>query len=55
MFDSFFTTKPDGLGMGLALTRSIVQQHRGKLWAMPRAGGGSVFHVALPMAETNIA
>ncbi|HEX2444304.1 MAG TPA: ATP-binding protein [Vicinamibacterales bacterium] len=55
MFDSFFTTKPDGLGMGLALTRSIVQQHRGKLWAVPRAGGGSVFHVALPMAETNIA
>ena len=55
MFDSFFTTKPDGLGMGLALTRSIVDQHRGKLWAVPRMGGGSVFHVALPIAETSIA
>jgi PAS domain S-box-containing protein len=55
MFESFFTTKPDGLGMGLALTRTIVHQHRGKLWAEPRAGGGSVFHVALPIAETSSA
>jgi PAS domain S-box-containing protein len=53
MFESFFTTKPDGLGMGLALTRTIVHQHRGKLWAELRAGGGSVFHVALPSSETS--
>lgn len=48
IFTPFFTTKVDGLGMGLAICHSIVEAHRGQIWANAAPGGGTVFHVTLP-------
>jgi len=50
IFDSFFTTKPQGLGVGLAVAREIVAAHGGRIEAANRAGGGAVFRVTLPLA-----
>jgi C4-dicarboxylate-specific signal transduction histidine kinase len=49
IFDPFFTTKPQGVGMGLSISRSIVESHRGRLWAEPRPSGGSLFQFAIPL------
>jgi PAS domain S-box-containing protein len=48
IFDAFFTTKPQGTGMGLAISRSIVERHGGRLWATPAKPRGTSFHVSLP-------
>ncbi len=48
IFDAFFTTKPEGMGMGLALSRSIVEAHGGRLWASPQRPNGTVFQFTLP-------
>jgi two-component system sensor kinase FixL len=49
MFEPFFTSKPSGLGMGLAISRSIVEEHGGRLWATSNPDHGASFHVALPV------
>jgi signal transduction histidine kinase len=51
IFETFFTTKRTGMGMGLAICRSIIQAHHGSLWASPGPVCGSIFHVALPAGE----
>ncbi len=48
IFNAFFTTKPQGLGMGLAISRSIVESYGGRLWATPNDGRGASFHFTLP-------
>jgi signal transduction histidine kinase len=48
IFDAFYTTKPEGMGMGLFICRSIVESHGGRLWATPCTPYGSAFHVELP-------
>jgi signal transduction histidine kinase len=49
IFDAFHTTKPEGTGMGLAITRSIVESHGGRVWATVNEGAGSTFHFTLPI------
>jgi signal transduction histidine kinase len=50
VFEPFFTTKSGGLGMGLAISRAIVDAHEGRLWADANPSGGSMFHCVLPAA-----
>ena len=50
IFDPFVSTKPDGLGVGLSLGRSIVESHDGRLWAEQKPGGGAAFRFTLPTA-----
>jgi signal transduction histidine kinase len=55
IFNAFFTTKPQGSGMGLAISKSIVESHGGQIWANGDGGRGATFHFTLPAvpAETN--
>jgi PAS domain S-box-containing protein len=48
MFEPFHTTKPQGTGMGLTITRSIVESHGGRVWATPNQGRGATFHFTVP-------
>lgn len=50
IFDSFFTTKKDGMGLGLSIARSIIEAHHGNLWLENNPGGGAVFHFTVQVA-----
>jgi signal transduction histidine kinase len=52
VFDPFFTTKEQGMGIGLSIARTIVQAHKGRIWAENVAGGGVVFRLSLPLCLT---
>jgi signal transduction histidine kinase len=48
MFEPFYTTKNEGLGVGLNICRSVVEAHNGRLWFEADLAGGSIFHISLP-------
>jgi signal transduction histidine kinase len=52
IFDAFYTTKSEGMGMGLFICRTIIESHGGRLWAEPCAPHGSAFNVTLPSAKS---
>jgi signal transduction histidine kinase len=53
IFDAFFTTKADGMGMGLSICRSIIQAHGGRLWVSPGTVHGTMFCITLPMRSSS--
>ncbi len=50
LFEPFFTSKPNGIGMGLAISRSLIETNGGQLWVDPQEGPGATFHLTLPFA-----
>ena len=52
VFQPFYTTRPQGMGMGLSIVRTIVEAHDGQIWAENKAGTGAKFHISLPLSGT---
>ena len=48
LFEAFYTTKSGGMGIGLSVSRSIIERHHGRLWAEPNVGPGSTFSFSIP-------
>jgi signal transduction histidine kinase len=55
LFDPFFTTKATGMGIGLSVSRAIIERHRGRLWAAPKDSPGTTFLFSIPCKPDNIA
>lgn len=51
LFEPLFTTKAEGMGMGLSIARSVVESHKGRIWYEPNPAGGTIFHILLPAVE----
>ena len=51
LFDAFYTTKPDGMGIGLSVSRSIIESHGGRLWAKANEGPGATFCSSIPRED----
>jgi signal transduction histidine kinase len=51
VFEPFFTAKREGLGMGLSISKSIVEAHAGRIWAENSAGSGAILRCVLPVAQ----
>jgi len=53
IFQSFFTTKQKGMGLGLSIARSIIEAHQGRLWVENNPGCGATFHFTIPTAPNS--
>jgi len=51
LFQPFMTTKQQGMGVGLSISRTIIEAHGGKIWVEPNPGGGSIFRFTLPTVQ----
>jgi signal transduction histidine kinase len=51
LFDAFFTTKTEGMGIGLSVSRSIIERHGGRMWAETNRGPGASFSFSIPLAQ----
>jgi signal transduction histidine kinase len=54
LFDAFYTTKAGGMGIGLSVSRSIIERHHGRLWAMPNDGPGATFAFSIPQLSEDV-
>jgi two-component system sensor kinase FixL len=54
LFQPFVTSKAHGMGVGLSISRTIIESHGGQLWAEPNAGGGAIFRFTVPAAEADV-
>jgi PAS domain S-box-containing protein len=54
LFEAFYTTKNNGMGIGLSVSRSIIEGHRGRLWAVPNDGPGATFSFSIPHASSGV-
>jgi signal transduction histidine kinase len=52
LFSAFYTTKPNGMGMGLAISRSIIEAHGGRIWAARNSGPGMTFQFTIPTHQS---
>jgi signal transduction histidine kinase len=55
IFEAFYTTKSDGMGIGLSVCRSIVESHGGRLWSQPNEGPGVTMYFSVPQTSTEVA